>query len=99
MEFCDRLGLPTWASGLRPCFLLYPFEIWYDVRGVGLNELLWHTNTDADYDGACAACEVHLQVTAGILQRIKPYLRFDKRKGRGSRGLALTQSFPDLGVM
>ena len=99
MEFCERLGLPNWSSGLRPCFLCAAHAgIWFDVRGVGLRESRWHINTDDDVDRACAACEVHIQVSAGILHRIRPYLRFDKRK-KGSHGLALTHSFPDLGLM
>ena len=42
-EFCQRLGLPTWNSGLRPCFCCVASgEAMYDPLGVSVLGLPWH---------------------------------------------------------
>jgi hypothetical protein len=97
-ELTERIGLPNWNSSLRPCFCCScPHRSLYNVRGVNLLSLPWRVNCFSDYDAACKACEVWIPVDRATVQRLKTFLRFDKRKD-GSLGRSLTKSFPDLGL-
>ena len=63
-ELCERLGFPTWASGLRPCFCCAAApDDFYTTVGVSLVDLPWHVNTPHEYDEACARCEVWVDLT------------------------------------
>jgi len=98
-EFCERLGLPTWQSGLRPCFLCAAdlFNM-YSITGLSLDSTPWHGNVDKDFEDACARCEIHVRVTAANHPQLCRRLKYDKRKD-GAMGLALKSNFEELGLL
>jgi len=97
-EFCGHLGLPTWRSSLRPCFLCAGSgESLCDPRGATAEgDSPWPTNDDEDYERACERCEMWKTLeTAEMHARVKAALRYDKRP-QGSRGRCLASEIPEL---
>ena len=97
-EFCERLGVPTWHSLLRPCFLCScsPEDL-YKLLGITLESTPFHENTDDDYEQACARCEIRVEVTHALVPEINRLLHYDKRKD-GALGRALQKDFPQCGL-
>ena len=58
-EFCERLRLPNWSSGIRPCFCcsVAPDQL-TSAQGVSMQACPWHINTDYDYEMAATRCEL-----------------------------------------
>ena len=98
-EFCGRLGLPTWADGLRPCpCCSSDAEGMYRFRGVSVGDLGPHrVNRDEDYEDACRRCEVLVVLSKEQRDRLLPLLLYDSRPG-GARGKALRAPFAELGL-
>lgn len=84
-EFAERLGFPSWQSGIRPCFCCNGCDDdLYDPTACSIFSCGWHLNTDDDYDRACSRCELwivltsvaeHTEVVAGLY--------YDRRKDSG----------------
>ena len=88
-EFCERLGCPTWASGLRPCFCCAASGAQlYDTAEVSALGMTYHVNSNADYTSACERCEVWVYMTEALRAAIVPVLAYDRRHS-GSHGRAL----------
>ena len=97
-EFCVRLGFPTWASGIRPCFCCAASgPDLADVRGVSVVGLPWHVNSDPDYDAACSRCERWAVITPELRHVVLRHLHYDKRPS-GSKGRSLRQAIASLGL-
>ena len=97
-EFVERFGFPNWQSVMRPCFLCAsPPDQLYDLVGSSPGHLPFRVNEDVDYDTACRRCEIRTTISREQHGRLKGILRFDKRD-QGSKGLALTRPFPELGL-
>lgn len=101
-EFCERLGLPTWQSSMRSCFVcsathdkLFEFSTCTPISGP------WHVNDHSDYENSCASCEHKVLVDAGAIRDICRVLRYDKRdsRHRGNLGRCLTQDLPKFGLL
>ena len=98
-EFCERLGFPTWNSGLRPCFCCSASpDQFLSAAGVSLEAGPWHVNTDDDYEEACAKCEFRVSVDRPGHEMLCRLLRYDKRKD-GSHGRALIQDVPNYRLL
>jgi hypothetical protein len=98
-EFCERLGYPTWQSGLRPCFCCATSGAeMYNPQGVSFLVDAWHVNTKEDYNDACSRCEIWVNVNACQHEAICNSLRYDKRVD-GARGLALLCPIPGLPLL
>ena len=97
-EYCERMGFPTWQSGLRPCFLCAapPYGL-HHLTGLSPLGLPYHVNTDDDYHAACEKCEIKVIITAERQNLIRPLLFYDKRK-QGACGRALRRAVPSLGL-
>ena len=97
MEYCERLGFPTWRSNLRPCLLCAcdPGRM-YHWRQVSPLCLPFHCNSQDDYDAACSRCEIWVEVTAANHGAILSRLRYDKRVQFGSKGRALVSPVPGV---
>ena len=97
-EYGSTLGFPTWADGLRPCFLCN-----VNLEGLDANEETTLTtatsreNQAGEYSAACDRCEHKLLLTARTRDEFlrAGKLFYDKRQG-GSRGRALYM--PVLGL-
>lgn len=95
-EFCERLGFPTWASGLRPCFLCNASKNnWHEYGGTTVFDLPFRVNTDDDFEQACRRCELNVEITAHQHRHLVALLHFDTRS-IGSHGRALKRDFPEL---
>ena len=101
-EFCERLGLPTWASAMRPCFAcsatrdkLFDFASCTPISGP------WHVNDHSDYEVACSSCEHKVLVDAADILDICRFLKYDKRdsRHRGNLGRCLTKDLPKFGLL
>ena len=59
-KFCERIGYPTSASNLRPCFCcsVSPGPLMHDPTEVSVMDCHWHVNTDDDFDTTMRPCEV-----------------------------------------
>ena len=99
MEYCTSLGLVNWSSVLHPCFCCFtPHSGQYDVAGFGPGAFPHQLKNMEDYDAACRACEVRVQVTQQVqLDAIRPLLYFDARKN-GGRGRCLSGNIDALGL-
>ena len=97
MEYCERLGFPTWRSNLRPCLLCAcdPASM-YQWQQVNPLRHPFHVNTQADYDAACSRCEIWVTVTSDNHAAILRRLRYDKKLQHGSKGRYLTEPVPGL---
>ena len=99
MEFCERLGYPTWASNMRPCMCCNAHGAdLFKTTGLGLLRAPWRDNRDEDFETACARCEVRVVLDAESHKLLKSLLRYDKRPS-GAKGRALTQPVPRLGLL
>jgi hypothetical protein len=98
-EFTATLGLPSWNSGVRPCYTCNSFGAdMYVGAGNEVGCLRWRINAVADYDSACERCEIRVLISTPAQQKsVVDVLRYDKRK-EGVRGRALTQGLPELGL-
>ena len=98
-EFAERLGFPTWQSGIRPCFCCNAFGIeMYKPVGVTLSNLPWSLNQDADYEAACDRCEIWVVLSNPLEHStILSALHYDKRKA-GSKGRSLLTDIPSFGL-
>ena len=54
--------------------------------------------TFEEFNLACTACETYVTITQGIFARLRPRLAYFKQS-KGPRGRALTEDFPDLGLL
>ena len=95
-EFGTTCGLATWSSNLRPCWVCPLF-------GALLYEDLLDGTVDADgvgaYERACARCEIWVVLSRMTHAAIARALAYDKRTGtNSSKGLALTEDVPSLGL-
>lgn len=98
-EYCSTYGFPNWASVQRPCFLCnVAKDCLFQVGDLSPVSCPARLNVDADYFSACDRCEVVVRITAEHHARLQRILRYDKRRG-GSRGLALSQDYPPLGLL
>ena len=99
MEFVTSFGFPSWASVNHPCALCHCTRgNWNTIAGVSALGLPWAPKTYADYDAACAACEVWVEIAdERMFRHVRASLDFDKRKD-GARGRALTVAIPELGL-
>ena len=68
----------------------------YLAMGNSCEGLRWPLTTDAEYDAACARCEIVVVInTDGQRRALLRVLRYDKRPD-GARGRALTQDLNDF---
>ena len=99
MEYCSTFGFPAWSSTSRPCpFCVVPGGSLYDIRGLTPVQFPYHLNDHRDWELACTRCEIKVVVTADVHKLLVPLLQYDKRP-HGSRGLALRQSLPVVGLL
>jgi hypothetical protein len=97
-EFSTTLGFPSWNDGLRPCYeCACCGPEMYCAYGHTIEALSWPLNGDQDYELACRRCEVTVTLNAADREFVCERLKYDKRQA-GSRGRALTQSIPHLGL-
>ena len=98
-EFSSTLGLPTWQSGSRPCFLCNASGIdMYTAPGNNEDSLRWDENGPADYKDSCRRCVRPVTVPDQAAKSdIFRHLRYDKRQS-GSRGQALMSGLSHLGL-
>lgn len=98
-EFSSTLGLPTWQSGIRPCYCCNGQGTdCMVVAGNTSTALRWRPNTDDDYLEDCRRCSRRVNIATDELRdRIANRMRYDKR-GAGVHGRALTARFPDLAL-
>ena len=100
MEYCERLGFPTWRSSLRPCLLCAtdPASM-HDWRHVSPLGVPFHITSQQDYNTACSRCEIWVSADSANHGAILSRLRYDKRLQGGSKGRALTEAVPGLPLM
>ena len=67
----------------------------YDVSGLSLVSSPWELVRAADYNRACEAREIVVDVSAEDRGKLKCLLHFDKRPN-GDRGRRLTSDYPPL---
>ena len=97
-EFCERFGYPTCSHLYRPCFCCAGNrENMYNPVGLSLRSTPWHVNSDSDYDIACAACEIWIDLTAETHAMVKAALFYDKR-GHGNKGRCLAYDVAPLNL-
>ena len=99
-EFTERLGYPTCASNLRPCFCCSsaPGPEFCSPRGVTSVGGPWHLNTNADFEHAFRSCEVQVVVTRDLHRLLLQHLGYDRRKN-GSHGRALLRDLAEAGLL
>ena len=98
MEYVTTLGYPSWKSA-SPCPLCFctPANMG-DLAGISPVDVPWRTKTYEDYDAACRACEVWVEVTnADLFMTLRGSLEYDKRR-TGNRGRCLQQDLRELGL-
>ena len=97
MEFVTTFGFPSWMTVMNPCPLCKCTRLnMGEIAGVSLRALPWELKLWQDYVNACQACETWIDITEKrTLREIRVALAYDKSK-EGSRGRALTKSFPTL---
>ena len=90
-EVASSIGFPTWSHNQFPCY-----RCWTDRADMCLVDPHWATEglpwrpiDQSDYDVACAACEIQIEVpNRETLAAIRARLFFDRRE-KGSHGRAL----------
>ena len=98
-EFCERLGMPTWASHMRPCFVCNAEKhTWFDFSSCTPVSSPWHLNEHEDYMTACSRCEHKIIADAGLIKRLSRCLKYDKR-ARGNHGRCLTENLPEVNLL
>eukprot|EP00969_Alexandrium_andersonii_P332226 14682179-Alexandrium_andersonii.AAC.1 len=93
------MGFPTWASSSSPClFCKATAAELYQTRGFSIRASCCEHTTMQDYEQACAACEVWVDInTVAQKMSILHVLHYDKRPA-GAGGRALTTHLPSLGL-
>ena len=96
-EFANTFGFCNWSSNEFPCFLcnatasnMYCIETW------NVLEPSFDLVTPEKYERECLDCEIQRTVSKDQLDALLPHLKFDKRKNRGYKGLALFADYPPL---
>ena len=98
-EVCNTWGFPTWSSHVRPCFKCAGHGCsLHDYTNASPLGLPWPLTEEADYDRACAHCEIGVRVlTEADRALLVQSLVFDKRKD-GGHGKCLTRAIPAFGL-
>ena len=99
-EFCSSVGFPTWAHTRHPCFKCFctggPDGSIRGTTGVSALSLPWREKGPTDYDTACAAAEVRVNIfNRTELQLLLGHLEYDK-SSRGPGGRAVVADLPAL---
>eukprot|EP00969_Alexandrium_andersonii_P153631 6793549-Alexandrium_andersonii.AAC.1 len=100
MEFSQRFGLPSHASGLRPCYCCNTpggTEALSPV-GITVHGGPWTDNVDSDFADAATRAEIRITLTAALQEEIRKKLRWDRRKN-GAQGRALCAAIPAAGLL
>jgi hypothetical protein len=98
-EFCEILGLPTWASNTRPCFTCNALpDKWCNPEGVSVLSFPWHVNEDADYEVACSRAELWARLTEPIRLQLIPPMSYDRRH-HGPHGRTIGAVTEDLAAL
>ena len=102
-EFVHTYGLPSWMSLLSPCYCCHAPRVGIancDVIGPG--SLAYADKDHDDYNFACEACEIAVDVTdVSVLRRIRGSLHYDKRppgNKKSACGRGLRCDLPELGL-
>lgn len=98
-EMTTTMGFPAWSSSMRPCFLCNatPARM-YVTEGINPGSLPWRSNASGEYSSACGRCEHWVVLTPDTHAKVARLLFYDKRK-EGSRGRALRENVPELGLV
>ena len=97
-QFVEILAVPNWKSIFRPCFKCNAqgADRMYNAQGCCVNDIVFHTNTDDEYERACSRCELSVTIPDKQTHRqIQMALRYDKRPS-ASKGREVTMAFPNL---
>ena len=99
-EFCERMGFPSHASNIRPCFSCNcTKEDRFETEGITLDGGPWSLNTDADFEEAIRRCEKTVVLSENMRNFIVPFLVYDKRPGAlAGRGRVLNRDINDFGL-
>ena len=99
VEHCTTLGLPTWQDNNHPCPYCWVTKAdMFDVSRASPVLPWFPPKTHADYEAACARCEINVRVASAVAHsQIKAALYFDRRPG-GGRGRCLLVDLPLLGL-
>ena len=94
-ELVQRWGFQLWTHKLNGCPFCKADRNDFFVR-LGLSPLgmPMPEKTPEEYEFACKACEVLVNLSADDVRKIRPLLAFDKKKG----GRYLRQAVPELGL-
>ena len=99
-EFSHTFGLPSWSSNLHPCFCCSATKD--TLMEVGQTSPLSGpspSTVHGEYGEACRHCEVRARIPdRRTLQILVGLLHYDKQRG-GSKGRALQEGVPALGLL
>jgi hypothetical protein len=101
-EFAHSLGFPTWSHKTWPCIFCYAQLTQLNtIQGFSPMEFPFALFDQAQYNHACAACEIVAIITTEAMQKlIVSKLVYDKRKKtEASHGRALVSDVPALGLL
>ena len=99
LEYATTFGYASWKSLRHPClFCNCNNDNMYSIDNFSAVSSLWTLKGLADYEAACAACELHAVVALqDDLERIVANLRYDKRE-HGNHGRCLTAPIHKFGL-
>jgi hypothetical protein len=99
MEHVTSFGFPSWATDKHPCPLCHCTTAdWGNIKGLSPISLPWRPKLFAEYEQACAACEIVVDINcARLFRMVRGCLKYDKRIGAlAIRGRALMRDIPEL---
>ena len=99
-EMVHTFGLQSWNTLFHPCFCCHVIRDHLGVSGdVSPVSSPYREKTAADYEEACSACEILVEVANVRVQaELAGLLFYDKRQKGGYHGRALRGAYPALGL-
>ena len=99
-EFVHTVGMMSWQTILHPCYRCWAsLDELAVYEGFSLVASAHELKTAADYDRACAACEVRVRVLDPEAKAILVGALFYDTRNNGAHGRALRVDVPQLGLL
>ena len=98
MEFAHTLGFMSWRTVLYPCmYCLATQDEQFDDGEISHNTFVHSLLTQSDIDASIQACEIKVQLTADLHNRLCALLYYDSKKD-GGRGRCIPCDMPDANL-
>jgi hypothetical protein len=101
MEHVTSFGFPSWSTNQHPCPLCHCTTTdWGSTKDLSPVSLPWRPKDFAEYERACAACEIVVDInSAKLFRKVRGSLKYDKRiDALAARGRALMSDIEELGL-